>query len=109
MTLCISLTAKSIASFIPPLFEEQYVDYGMNKLIWIYQLREMDVRFRVLLHSFIVHVPHPALDWSLDMTLRTHYDKVLRSTHNHGQMTAMDLQMKVRVDRLFTLRSTLRN
>lgn len=49
-----------IPSFTPPLFDERYVDYGMNKLIWIYQLREMDIRFTVLLHSFLVHVPHPA-------------------------------------------------
>ena len=49
-----------LPSFTPPLFDEGYVDYGMNKLIWIYQLREMGIRFTVLLHSFLVHVPHPA-------------------------------------------------
>ena len=42
-----------------PLFDEQYVDYGMNKLIWIYRLRLLGYKFRVLLHSFSVHVPHP--------------------------------------------------
>ena len=42
-----------------PSFDEEYIDYGMNKLIWIYRLREAGYRFRVLLHSFAVHVPHP--------------------------------------------------
>lgn len=46
-------------SLILPRFDEQYVDYGMNKLIWIFRLRMQDYQFKVLLHSFCVHVPHP--------------------------------------------------
>lgn len=46
-----------------PRFDEQYVDYGMNKLIWIFRLRLAEYRFRVLLHSFAVHVPHPRWEW----------------------------------------------
>lgn len=68
-----------------PQFDEQYVDYGQNKLIWIFRLRLQDYRFRVLLHSFAVHVPHPS----------SMYDGYLRSMRTKGKLTEMDLYMKV--------------
>lgn len=71
-------------SFILPSFDERYIDYGMNKLIWIYQLRERNYTFRVLLHSFVVHVPHPS----------TRYDGHMRSRRVQGRLTDMDLLMK---------------
>ena len=58
-------------SFIEPWFDEQYVDYGMNKLIWIFRLRVADYKFRVLLHSFAVHVPHPRWITTVSMMNRT--------------------------------------
>ena len=67
-----------------PQFDEQYVDYGQNKLIWIFRLRLQDYRFRVLLHSFAVHVPHPS----------SMYDGYLRSMRTKGKLTEMDLYMK---------------
>lgn len=73
------------ASLTPPEFDEQYVDYGQNKLIWIFRLRLLDYKFRVLYHSFAVHVPHPS----------SSYDGYLHSMRNKGKLTEMDLHMKV--------------
>ena len=69
----------------PPEFDEQYVDYGQNKLIWIFRLRLLGYKFRVLYHSFAVHVPHPSFS----------YDGYLHSMRNKGKLTEMDLHMKV--------------
>ena len=73
------------ASLTTPEFDEQYVDYGQNKLIWIFRLRLLDYKFRVLYHSFAVHVPHPS----------SSYDGYLHSMRNKGKLTEMDLHMKV--------------
>lgn len=61
------------------------MDYGQNKLIWIFRLRFLDYKFRVLYHSFAVHVPHPS----------SSYDGYLHSMRNKGKLTEMDLHMKV--------------
>ena len=53
------LNKINIESISQSELNEQYVDYGMNKLIWIFRLREEEYQFKVLLHSFCIHVPHP--------------------------------------------------
>ncbi|KAK8818484.1 hypothetical protein WA577_003787 [Blastocystis sp. JDR] len=84
------VVVKRTVAFMTPRFDEQYVDYGMNKLIWIFRLRLAEYRFRVLLHSFAVHVPHPSSKLSGDML----------SKRNSGKMTDMDFYMKEFVDDL---------
>ena len=82
-------------SFIEPWFDEQYVDYGMNKLIWIFRLRVADYKFRVLLHSFAVHVPHPRWIMPISMMNRTTLSSdmdVIRK--KNGGFTEMDNYMR---------------
>ena len=78
-----------------PRFDEQYVDYGMNKLIWIFRLRVADYKFRVLLHSFAVHVPHPRWITTVSMMNRTTLSSdmdVIRK--KNGGFTEMDNYMR---------------
>ena len=41
-----------------PLFDERFVDYGLNKVEWIETLRYLGYEFYVLSHAFAVDVPH---------------------------------------------------
>ena len=52
-------------SFTEPWFDEQYVDCGMNKLIWIFRLRVADYRFRVLhsLSMFLIRDESHLFQW----------------------------------------------
>lgn len=45
----------------------------------------------------------------LCVTCRTQYNQELQAKHSHGHLTAMDLQMKVWVERSVTYRNTLQN
>lgn len=83
-----------------PRFDEQYVDYGMNKLIWIFRLRLAEYRFRVLLHSFAVHVPHPRWEWEDRLRSSSKLSGDMLSKRNSGKMTDMDFYMKEFVDDL---------
>ena len=51
--------------FMKPRFDEQYVDYGMNKLIWIFRLRVADYKFRVLhsLSMFLIQGESHLFQW----------------------------------------------
>lgn len=77
-----------------PTFDEQYVDYGMNKLIWIFRLRMQNYSFKVLLHSFCVHVPHPTYAFIKGLKCRTTLSGDMTSKRNQGKLTEMDLYMK---------------
>ena len=82
-------------SFTEPRFDEQYVDCGMNKLIWIFRLRVADYRFRVLLHSFAVHVPHPRWIIPVSMMNRTTMSSDVDMTRKkNGGFTEMDNYMR---------------
>lgn len=96
MILCISFLHHFFnGNFIIALFDEQYVDYGMNKLIWIFRLREEDYEFKVLLHSFCVHVPHPTYEYELSsIYYRTTLSGDMTYMRNQGKLTKMDLIMK---------------
>jgi len=47
-------------SGVQKLIEEGHITLNGGRTKANYKLRERDIRFRVLLHSFLVHVPHPA-------------------------------------------------
>ena len=82
-------------SFTEPRFDEQYVDCGMNKLIWIFRLRVADYRFRVLLHSFAVHVPHPRWITPVSMMNRMTLSSDMDMTRKkNGGFTEMDNYMR---------------
>ena len=42
-----------------PLFGEQFVDYGYNKVQYFENLRQMGFRFYIMNHAFAVDYPHP--------------------------------------------------
>lgn len=44
-----------------PLFDEEFVDYGYNKIQWISLLRYSGYRFTVLSNSWAFHMRHSPL------------------------------------------------
>ena len=44
-----------------PLFGEQFVDYGYNKVQWLEHLRYMGYDFQILTNGFAVDIPHGRL------------------------------------------------
>ena len=42
-----------------PLFDEEFVDYGYNKIQWIALLRYSGYKFTVLSNSWAFHLRHP--------------------------------------------------
>lgn len=42
-----------------PLFGEQFVDYGYNKVQYYEHLRQMGFQFYIVNHAFAVDYPHP--------------------------------------------------
>lgn len=65
----------------------------MNKLIWIFRMRLKGYSFKVLLHSFCVHVPHPTYSYGM-IVIRTSLSGDMTSKRNKGKLTEMDLYMK---------------
>ena len=42
-----------------PLFHEEFVDYGYNKVQYFEHLRQAGFQFYILNHAFAMDVPHP--------------------------------------------------
>ena len=42
-----------------PLFHEEFVDYGYNKVQYFENLRQMGYSFFILNHAFAMDFPHP--------------------------------------------------
>ena len=41
-----------------PLFDERFINYGLNKVQWIENLRYLGFEFSVLSQAFAVDIPH---------------------------------------------------
>jgi hypothetical protein len=49
-----------------PLWDERFVYYGFDKVVYSYVLDKLDYHFTVLADHFIVHLPHPRDPWYED-------------------------------------------
>lgn len=69
-----------------PFWDERFVYYGFDKVMYIYVLKQLGFRFTVLANHFAVHKPHPRDPWyeasgkkaSDDVELHQLVDRVLR-------------------------------
>jgi hypothetical protein len=69
-----------------PFWDERFVYYGFDKVVYIYVLEQLGFRFKVLANHFAVHKPHPRDPWyeasgkkaSDDAELHLLVDRVLR-------------------------------
>jgi glycosyltransferase-like protein LARGE len=46
---------------ILPLFDERFINYGLNKVQWIETLRYLGFEYYVLSQSYAVDIPHGQL------------------------------------------------
>jgi hypothetical protein len=69
-----------------PFWDERFVYYGFDKVVYMYVLDRLGFRFKVLADHFVVHKPHPRDPWyeasgkkaSDDAELHELVDRVLR-------------------------------
>ncbi|KAK8799663.1 hypothetical protein WA158_006211 [Blastocystis sp. Blastoise] len=71
-----------------PTFDERFYNYGMNKLLYIYELRIKHYNMNILTKSFLIHIPHP----------KSSYSEELTKYHKRIQFTEMDKLMKKYLD-----------
>ena len=61
-------------ALLPP-FDERFINYGRNKVLWIEHLRYRGFEFSILTNGFAVDIPHPSLFWKWCFTRRSNKAK----------------------------------